>query len=59
MAPIYERLAARARYTEVTFVKVDVDKVKSNVRAIPTFVLYKQGKEVSKLEGAGITKRLF
>ena len=45
------------RYSEVEFVKIDVDKftevaAEFGVEAMPTFILVKRGKEVDRLVGA-------
>jgi len=53
-APIYEKLSVD--YPDVLFLEVNVDKLKDvvsayQVRAMPTFVLVKGGKEVDRLEG--------
>ncbi|CAL9086904.1 unnamed protein product [Musa acuminata var. zebrina] len=49
--------AMAARYTEIEFVKIDVDKLmevaeKWDVEVVPTFVLVKRGKEVGRVVGA-------
>ncbi|KAI9170095.1 hypothetical protein LWI28_022504 [Acer negundo] len=46
-----------AKYTEVEFIKIDVDKFKEiakqfGIEAMPTFILVKKGKEVDRLVGA-------
>ncbi|CAH9067876.1 unnamed protein product [Cuscuta europaea] len=50
-------ISMASKYTDVKFIKIDVDKVKEvateyKVTAMPTFVLIKQGKEVDRLLGA-------
>ncbi|KAH6801759.1 thioredoxin 2 [Perilla frutescens var. frutescens] len=55
MAPIFEEMAAK--YTDVEFVKIDVDQLSDvsrefGVQAMPTFLLLKQGKEVDRVVGA-------
>ena len=47
----------QSEYSTVTFLKVDVDKVREvaarcGVRAMPTFQLYKDGKRVDQVQGA-------
>lgn len=54
MKPMFEKLAAEVK--NVTFFKVNVDKCERaaqehDVRSIPTFVLFKSGKEVDRLVG--------
>ncbi|THU46920.1 hypothetical protein C4D60_Mb09t10040 [Musa balbisiana] len=49
--------AMAARYTEIEFVKIDVNKLmevaeKWDVQVVPTFVLVKRGKEVGRVVGA-------
>ncbi|KAK0575179.1 hypothetical protein LWI29_035124 [Acer saccharum] len=46
-----------AKYTEVEFIKIDVDKFTEiakefAIEAMPTFILVKKGKEVDRLVGA-------
>lgn len=57
IAPFFEELSAK--YPSVTFIKVDVDDLDmvagaAGIRAMPTFLIYKDGKPVpdAKLEGA-------
>ena len=56
IAPFFEELSTK--YPSVTFVKVDVDELDGvaancNVRCMPTFLVYKDGKATDgKLEGA-------
>ncbi|KAG6411153.1 hypothetical protein SASPL_129227 [Salvia splendens] len=55
MAPAFEAMSAK--YTDVDFVKIDVDELADvarefAVQAMPTFVLLKQGKEVDRVVGA-------
>ncbi|XP_039829061.1 thioredoxin H2-2-like [Panicum virgatum] len=53
--PAFKEMASR--YTDVVFVKIDVDELADvartwKVEAMPTFVLAKGGKEVSRVVGA-------
>ncbi|CAN6303160.1 unnamed protein product [Urochloa humidicola] len=53
--PAFKEMASR--YTDVVFVKIDVDELSDvartwKVEAMPTFVLAKGGKEVSRVVGA-------
>ncbi|KAG8366840.1 hypothetical protein BUALT_Bualt16G0009700 [Buddleja alternifolia] len=53
--PAFKDMAAK--YTDVDFVKIDVDELSDvsrefGVQAMPTFVLLKQGKEVERVVGA-------
>lgn len=55
IAPFVDELSRK--YPLVNFVKVDVDEAEEvakslSVRAMPTFVFFKQGKEVDRMEGA-------
>lgn len=55
MEPALNDMAAR--FTEVEFVKIDVDELPDvaqeyGVQAMPTFVLVKRGKEVDRVVGA-------
>ncbi|XP_020238958.1 thioredoxin H3 [Cajanus cajan] len=55
MEPIIEEFAAK--YTEVEFIKIDVDELKGvsqefNVQAMPTFILIKKGEVVDSVVGA-------
>ncbi|KAF9686776.1 hypothetical protein SADUNF_Sadunf02G0024900 [Salix dunnii] len=55
IAPIFAELAKK--FTKVTFLKVDVDELKSvaaecEVEAMPTFIFMKDGKTVDKIVGA-------
>ncbi|KAF4633732.1 hypothetical protein G7Y89_g4380 [Cudoniella acicularis] len=58
IAPIYEQLSAQlSRPNHITFVKVNVDTQKEiaanyAVTAMPTFMIFKQGKVVEKVQGA-------
>uniref|UniRef100_A0A803NYY9 Thioredoxin domain-containing protein n=2 Tax=Cannabis sativa TaxID=3483 RepID=A0A803NYY9_CANSA len=64
MNPIFEELAST--YTDVLFLTVDVDEIKEvasrmDVKAMPTFVLMRNGAQVDKLVGANpdeIKKRI-
>ena len=54
LGPIYEELSNEM--TNINFTKVNVDEnqdlaAKAQVRGIPTMVLYKDGKEVSRIVG--------
>ncbi|KAM0952125.1 putative monodehydroascorbate reductase (NADH) [Dioscorea sansibarensis] len=53
--PAFKSMAAK--FTDVVFVKIDVDELQDvsqqwHVEAMPTFVLVKGGKEVSRVVGA-------
>ncbi|OAY28569.1 thioredoxin-like protein CXXS1 [Manihot esculenta] len=64
MNPFFEELAVK--YQDVLFLTVDVDEIKGvarkmEVKAMPTFMLIREGAEVDKLVGANpheITKRI-
>ncbi|KAL6947078.1 thioredoxin trx1 [Hanseniaspora vineae] len=55
IAPIVEKFAAQ--YTEADFYKVDCDELgaaaqSNNISALPTFVFFKGGKEITRVIGA-------
>jgi thioredoxin 1 len=55
IAPTIERLSTE--WSDVQFFKVDVDELREtadeqNVQSMPTFILYKDGVEVSRVSGA-------
>jgi len=55
MAPIFTELSKK--YTDLVFLKVDVDEVHEvtsqwDVRAMPTFLFIKDGKQLHKIVGA-------
>jgi len=59
--PVYERLSNSEKYNSVCFLHIDVDEVrdiceKYNVEAMPTFILFQNGEEVSRFEGANESK---
>jgi thioredoxin 1 len=59
VSPRFEALAAQ--YKHVTFLKVDVDQLPAisqecQVRAMPTFQLYRQGRQLGEVVGADIAR---
>merc|ERR1712050_175718 len=61
IGPKFEALAASGDYPNITFKKIDVDDNKeaseaAGIACMPTFKVYKDGKEVEKLEGANESK---
>ncbi|RZB93622.1 Thioredoxin H2 [Glycine soja] len=55
IAPLFNEMAAK--FTDAEFIKIDVDELSDvakefNVEAMPTFVLWKKGKEVDRVVGA-------
>lgn len=57
IAPVFADLAKNAQFSNVVFVKVDVDAApdvagKYNVAAMPTFVFLKNGVEIERFSGA-------
>ncbi|KAL6197998.1 hypothetical protein ACLB2K_027790 [Fragaria x ananassa] len=64
MNPLFEELASS--YPDVLFLTVDVDEVKEvatrlDIKAMPTFLVMKEGKQVDKVVGANpeeIRKRI-
>ncbi len=60
IAPILYEWALNDYRTSVIFMKIDIDKNgdlsdKFSIRVLPTFVLFKQGKEIYRLIGADST----
>lgn len=59
MAPIFDTYARDEDYADITFADVDVDVAdqailaESDIKALPTFVLYKDGREIMRFTGAG------
>lgn len=54
LMPVLEQIATEKYDTK--FIKVDIDEyreqaIKTGIRAVPTLVLYKDGKEVSRTSG--------
>lgn len=50
-------IALAKQHTDKKFIKIDIDKVqeagiKYNISSMPTFILFKFGKEVDRLQGA-------
>jgi len=61
ISPIFEQLSNEAKSATVEFYKVDVDEQADiaqelGIRAMPTFKLFKDGKEVETLVGAAPQK---
>uniref|UniRef100_A0A0K0DRA9 Thioredoxin n=1 Tax=Angiostrongylus cantonensis TaxID=6313 RepID=A0A0K0DRA9_ANGCA len=57
IAPLFEQFSGR--FTNATFLKVNVDYSPDisrhyGVRAMPTFVLIKKGKEMERIQGANL-----
>ncbi|KAE8445017.1 hypothetical protein EG329_014023 [Mollisiaceae sp. DMI_Dod_QoI] len=58
IAPLYEQLSTQlSRQNHITFVKVNVDNQKEiatkyGITAMPTFMIFKQGKTEEKIQGA-------
>lgn len=57
MKPVFESLSNENKYSNITFIEVDADKnaellQQYNVSGLPTFVLFQNGKEVSRASGA-------
>ncbi|CAN8273082.1 unnamed protein product [Cochlearia groenlandica] len=55
MEPVF--IAMSAKFTDVEFVKLDVDELQDvaiefNVITMPTFVLFKRGREIGRIVGA-------
>ncbi|QSZ35308.1 hypothetical protein DSL72_008177 [Monilinia vaccinii-corymbosi] len=62
IAPLYEQLSAKlSSQKKITFTKVNVDTQKEiastyAVTAMPTFIIFKEGKQVEKVQGANPTE---
>lgn len=61
ISPVFEKLSERADYSGIEFYKVDVDEVEDvaqevGIRAMPTFIVYKNGEIVDQLVGADPSK---
>ncbi|OCL05946.1 thioredoxin domain-containing protein, partial [Glonium stellatum] len=62
IAPLYEQLSAQlSRPNIITFTKVNTDKQTQvaqsySITAMPTFMIFKHGHEVSKIRGARTTE---
>ncbi|CAK7274049.1 Thioredoxin-like protein 1 [Sporothrix epigloea] len=58
IAPVFEKIAAQLGQKDaVTFVKIDTDQQKDiaskySIRAMPTFLLFRDGKEIERVQGA-------
>ncbi|KIV94191.1 thioredoxin [Exophiala mesophila] len=58
IAPIYEQLSAQlSKPNKITFVKIDVDRQQDlarsyNIRAMPTFIVFKNARQAEFIEGA-------
>ncbi|KAK5112942.1 hypothetical protein LTR62_003764 [Meristemomyces frigidus] len=58
IAPVYEQLSTQlSRSNAITFAKVNTDEQKDisqtyNVSALPTFIIFKAGREVKRIKGA-------
>ncbi|KAH9020434.1 thioredoxin-like protein [Lactarius hengduanensis] len=57
ISPIFEKLAGKPEYAGVEFYKVDVDSQPDisqevGIRAMPTFLIFKDGNKVKDLVGA-------
>ncbi|KAJ2923361.1 hypothetical protein H1R20_g13733, partial [Candolleomyces eurysporus] len=60
ISPIFEKMAADPNHSGVEFYKVDVDKQQEisqevGIRAMPTFMLFKDGNKAGDLLGANPT----
>lgn len=57
IGPIYAAMADEPGYKDILFKKIDADEVREvaqfyEIKAYPTFVMFKYGSEVSRTEGA-------
>ncbi|KAJ2924362.1 hypothetical protein H1R20_g12740, partial [Candolleomyces eurysporus] len=60
ISPIFEKMAADSKHSGVEFYKVDVDKQEEisrevGIRAMPTFIYFKDGEKKGDLLGANPT----
>ena len=60
MAPIFSRLSAELN--NIIFIEIDIDQFDDtqifNARGIPAFIIYKNGKEYSRVIGARTQEEL-
>jgi thioredoxin 1 len=61
ISPVFRALSESEEFSEVLFVKADVDRVPSvseklGVRSMPTFVFFRNGEEVARFSGASVEK---
>ncbi|KAF5855363.1 mitochondrial thioredoxin [Aspergillus alliaceus] len=57
ISPVFEKLASDANFSRIKFVKVDVDQQEEisqecGIRAMPTFMVFKDGQKLDELTGA-------
>ncbi|KAF8481626.1 thioredoxin-like protein [Russula ochroleuca] len=57
ISPIFEKLAEREEFSALKFYKVDVDAQEAisqqvDIRAMPTFIMFKGGQKVEEVVGA-------
>ncbi|KAG8969760.1 hypothetical protein FRC03_001105 [Tulasnella sp. 419] len=57
ISPVFETLAGKSEYASVKFYKADVDAASevaqaAEIRVMPTFVLFRDGKRVGSVSGA-------
>ena len=58
IAPKFQEFSSK--YPNVTFLKVDVDQLgdvamEQGIRAMPTFLIFKDGQKVKEIVGAGMS----
>ncbi|KAI5107757.1 hypothetical protein C0J45_1351, partial [Silurus meridionalis] len=61
IAPFYKGLSENPNYGNVVFLKVDVDDAQDvaqscEIRCMPTFYFYKNGKKIEEFSGSNQTK---
>lgn len=61
LSPVLQEMSTMPKYRSVVFAKVDVDKLDSvaetyRVTAMPTLILFRNGKEVARVLGADKNK---
>ncbi|KAF8492794.1 thioredoxin [Russula emetica] len=57
ISPVFEKFSDQGEYTGIKFHKVDVDEQEAisqevGIRAMPTFIVFKDGNKVNELVGA-------
>ncbi|KAE8137370.1 thioredoxin-like protein [Aspergillus pseudotamarii] len=57
ISPVFEKLASEPKFSSIKFVKVDVDQQEDiaqevGIRAMPTFMAFKNGNKIDELVGA-------
>lgn len=61
ISPVFRTLSESEEFADVIFLKIDVDNVpamaeKYGVRSMPTFVFFRDNKEIARFSGASVEK---